>query len=235
MTISITVPDVTFTKVVSNVLMPHIESAVAFYLYGGDAAQSVINRTLNPAANGVVAGAPTYNANSANISNTAGFATGFLVDTPFTQVFVGKLLTGSCSPIGREPGGEAQLDMIQVVGGTPYVLRTYANGVNAQGLNVPLASLQQFNMLGARWGGTGTKPNIYFFDGATFTSATASVNMTQTVTPTKPLRVGACGSGTGTWEAAASVFFDRVLTDGELLEVKLYLKGLLASRGVTML
>ena len=238
MTISITVPGAEFTEFVSNVLLPYIEDAVSFQLYGTDAASSVLNRSLNPTANASVVGTPTYGTGFATISNTNGFDTGYLVDTPFTQVLAMRWVSGSTSPVGRVPGDEEFIDMIQVLGTDafgPGTLKIWPNGVGGVGIDIPDAPATEFNMFGMRWGGTGTKSNIYYHSGPALIEASPSTNDTKTVTPTLNLRVGACGTGAGSWKVAASAFYNRLLSNAELFIVHSYLQGLLASRGVTLM
>ncbi len=236
MTISITIPGASFTNYVSNVELPYIEDAVSFQLYGVDAASSVLNRTHNPTANATLVGNPTYAANYATTSYTAGFDTGYLLDTPFTQVYIGRSASGGNSPIGRAPGGEAFVNMIQVISGAPnFTMRTWPNGVSGAALYPPASDMTQFLTLGSRWGGTGTGSSIFYINASGLQLSTDS-DVTKTVTPTLNLRVGAGGNGTvGTWDVAATAFYGRVLTDTELREVHAYLKGLLAYRGVTIL
>lgn len=236
MTISITVPSVTFTNFVSKVLLPYIEDAVSFQLYGGDAASSTLNRTLNPTANSTLVGTPAYASNFATISNTVGFDTGFLLDTPFTQVFVGAVVSGGAAPLGRAPGAGGSVNMVQnIAGSTNHTLYTWPNGAQSVGITVPAVDIAEFCMLGSRWGGSGTKPNVFTRGASGLIQNTSTTNVARTVTPTLNLRVGACGTGAGSWRVAATAFYGRVLSDVELLEVYAYLKGLLAYRGVTIL
>lgn len=234
MTISITIPGAVFTKFVGKVLLPYVEDAVSFQLYGGTAALSLLNRAVNATIHATEVGAPSYEAGSATVSIANGFNTGFLLNTPLTQVVVAlvNLPATNLALTGRGAGNADNFyQMTTVESGKLY---GYPNGAKegSQFFTLPTAN---FAMMGSYYGGTGTMPGVFYHDGAALNTANQSVNITQTVTPTNNMRIGSgYGTAGATAKVAASVFYNRVLSVAELREVHDYLKLLLASRGVVM-
>ena len=232
MTISITVPGVTFTKFVGKVLMPFIDEASAFYLFGGDAASSTKNMALGATINGSVIAAPTYGAGFANASHVNGFNTGFVMPSPYTQIIVSQWVSGDVALLGRGNGNADNFWQMLTAELTGTSLAEWPNG---KGQNISGLSLgSSFMMQGARWGGGGTKDNVFVRTGTGLLSVSNSVNQTNSQgTPTNTLKVGT-GYGPGTFKVAVVMLIPRVLTDAELVQVYDYLKPLLASRSVTM-
>lgn len=228
MTISITVPGVTFTKYVSKVLMPFIDEAVAYNLYGGDSASSKLNRALGATIQSVEVGTPTYGAGFATASNLNGFDTGLLLDAPYTQIVVSQTVSGTLALVGRGNGADGFVDMLTTQD-NGVLLYTWPNGNKGNGIDVTAS----FALNGASWGG-GNKSAVFSHNGTNLNYNLTSVNIAKTVTPTSNLRIGASYGG-GSFKIAASVFFPRELTPAEIVQVYAYLKPLLASRSVSIL
>lgn len=228
MTISIAVPGVTFTKYVSKVLLPFIEEAAAYNLYGGDAASSKLNRAINATVQSLEIGTPIYGAGFVTASNINGFNTGLLLDAPYTQIVISQNISGTGALIGRGNGADSFVDMLTSES-NGVLLYTWPDGNKANGLDVTAS----FALNGASWGG-GNKSAVFSHNGNNLNYNLTSVNIAKTITPTSNMRIGASYGGFS-FNIAASVFFPRELTPAEIVQVYAYLKPLLATRGVTIL
>lgn len=234
MTISITIPGVTFTKFVSKVMLPYMESALAFNLYGGDAASSCLNRVVGSTINATVIGAPVYSPGYAlcrNVNN--GFDLGQLMDQPYTQIAVVQKTTGLantpifCRGAGNPDNFKSQLLLTGAAG-----LQEWPNGEGGQ--TAAGRNDAAFQLIGAAWK-AGEKDKAFLHTGATLTESVSSVNTVQVVQAVNNLRVGSGWyDADGYFRVAATVNYSRVLTAAEILEVYAYLKPLLASRGVVI-
>lgn len=233
MTVSIIVPNASFTKFTRRVGFPYMEDTTGFFLYGNSEAESLVNRSSNASGIASSINGPTYSTGYAVISISKGFNTGHKNNSPYTHIavidFAGNPVNSSGGVIGHYNNGGGATDLIYL-NGSGQVTNLCRDSNTAAVPQTPPAS--GFYMLGGSFDQATAKS--FFHDGTTLrTASAAKVDTTQ---PTNNMRVGASGLGsTAGFKVAASVAFNRVLTDAQILEVRTYLKALLSTRSVTML
>lgn len=235
MALSITVPGASFSKYVSKVLLPYFDLASGYYLFGTDAANSMRNRAYGASLDLTQIAAPTYSAGYATISSVNGFETSLLLDTPYTQIVVAQNTVAATSLAILSRGSanaDNFVDMLRLSGGVSTV-DEWSDGSAGQTLSG--LSSANFSLIGARWGGTGTKNGVFAHDGTVLQLANSSTNKTKTTTPTHTLKFGTgYNSGAPVMKVAAAVLFPLVLTDAQVIEIYGYLKPFLATRSVTV-
>jgi hypothetical protein len=234
---SIKIAGASFSKHVSKLKLPYIDLASGYYLFGTDAAHSLDNLAYGASIDLTAISSPTYGTGYATVGGANGFDTGLLLDTPYTQIAVGKIVTAGTTVdiFGRGGGADGFVGMLRLRDVASPTVDTWPNGAQ----NVGLDNLQSssFLFLGARWGGTGTFPGVFAHNGTTLQVTDATTTLTKTVTPTTNLRIGTTYiSAVGaTVRVAAIALFPSVLTNSQISEIYTYLKALLATRSVTVL
>lgn len=229
MTVSITIPNVSFSKFVSNVLLPYIDEAKAFYLYGDNFTSSSVNRALNPESTTATAvGNPTYSEGYAMVGGNNGFDLGYVNDSPFTYLAIADLIGGTGTGIMGDwsTSTEATRTMISTQTSTSFNIAVGGN--NRIGRQVPNNG---FTLYGGSF--SGTRVSAFYHNGTSLDLM--GVNYTNSDVRTGNLRVGAQNYRDVDFKIAAAVAFERVLSSEEIVEVYAYLKGLLATRGVAVL
>lgn len=225
MTYSLKIADAAFTKYLA--VAPYIDLAKAFYVYGGNQAASVKNYA-NPAKPATVLGAPTYSDGYASLTGAAnGFNSGIIFASPCTHIAVATLNSDGgagayCGSWGNPTTNGAMLARNGVDLGLFIDANSRAN----------VADLTAgFHLIAGSHDGTTAK--VYNHDGTTLTSASAAY--TGGTVSTSPFKVGGLGyGGPGTFNCAAAMTFDSVLSAGQITEIYDYLKELLAGRGVAV-
>lgn len=223
MTLSIKVTGASFTNVVGVSGCPSLTEALAFHLFGGNSADSLKNYAGARAA-GTAVGAVTYSTGYVSISDTIGIDSGIVGNSPFTHIAVCTVNSGSAIYCGHWAGGVTRNALGK-------------NGVNL-GLAVDGGWRANTAMSGAGFhfiAGTHNGTTAKIYRGASGSLTTASGSHTGGTGSTASFRTGANGLASGTFNCAAVLTFNTVLTEVQLLEWYAYLTNLLATRSVTVL
>lgn len=233
---SITLVGQNFTKRVGRVKLPYIDQVVGYYLFGANAASSLPNLAYGASQNLAEISTPTYGAGYAEITSTKGFDTGLLLDTPFTQIVVAQhtVATTAMAMYGRgSANGDNFVDMLRF-NNTNGQIDGWPDGTQQQAMNV--VDVTSFRLMAQTWGGTGTRHCLYTLEGTNLITSMSSVNVAKTTTPTHTLKFGTgYVSGAPVMRVATGVLAAKVLTPQQIYEMGIYLRALLATRGITML
>lgn len=223
MTFSIKVAGASFAKYVAEGI-PSYDVLDLFLLLGGDGASSVKNHAGSKSAATVV-GTPTYNPGYCTLSQANGFEGPMAVGkSPFTHMAVVSVATGDAGYCGNWTSGN-----------TANVL--FKNGSNVS-LAVDGAFRASTPMSGAGFhfiagSHDGATAHVYRGSGGSLTKASNAYS--GGAVTTAKFRVGGHALNTGTFNAAAVMTADQVLSDSQILAIYGYLQRTLAERGVTVL
>ncbi len=224
MTHSVKLLDASFSKYVAS-LPPYFELAKMFLLLGGDAATSKKNYA-GLKADATVIGTPVFGVGYATLNaDTNGFEAPMLAGkSPFTHVAIVTKASANIGYCGNWTTGNAA-NMLNRVN------ETMAIAVDGnQRANVPMTATGFQFIAGSHDGTTAT---AHIGSGGTLTSASAAFSGGNTTS--SKFRLGANQYSTGgSFNAAAVMTFDSVLTASQLTEVYNYLRTLVAGRGVSV-
>jgi hypothetical protein len=232
---SVTLVGQQFTKRAGRVKLPYLDQVAGYYLFGGSAAQSLPNLAYGASQNLSAIASPTYGAGYAVIDGTNGFETGLLLDTPFTHIVVMTITTANSAlaMLSRGAGnGDNFTDMLRFSTQTA-TLDGWPDGSLNQSLNsLPTSG---YMMCAQSWGGTGSRHTIYALQGTVLGYATSSVNITESNPPTHTLKFGTGYTAfSPSMRVAAGVLAAKVLSAQQIYDIGIYLRALLATRGITM-
>jgi hypothetical protein len=238
MTVSIRIQGASFSKFgdIDPSAAPHIADARAFYLLGGDAAESLKNRvpnSPNPTASAI--GTPTYGNGYARLTctETNGIDSGFTFSSQqHTHIIVAarqnasnRLLAGywkaSATKTEAAIGFSNTFDkLVAYMDSSPRAEQPFAPVIG------------QFAFMATTYDGTNAK--AYAHNGSSLLS-TSAVYAAGALDTAAPFLVGASGVGTGEFDAAAVMTFNSALSSTELGELYNYFKQLMPLRQVPML
>lgn len=223
MTLSIKISDASFTNIVGVGGLPSLTGALAFHLFGGNSADSLKNYAGARVA-GTVVGAVTYSTGYVSLSDTIGIDSGIVGNSPFTHIAICSLNSGTGIYCGHWAGGVTRNALGK--NGTNLGLAV-DSGYRA---NTPMSGAGFHFIAGSH---NGTTAKVYRGAGGSLT--TASGSYTGGTGATASFRTGANGLASGTFNCAAVLTFNTVLTEVEILAWYAYLTNLLATRSVTVL
>lgn len=220
---SVKIIGATFTKMVSA-LPPYLSLSQMMLFMGGSQAASLKNYA-NTAAPATVVGTPVYEANYVTLSQANGFEAPMAAGrSPFTHVAVVTQSSGTCGYCGQWTGG----------GNTPNLIYRAAGDVTlsldggAGNVSTPMPSAGFQFIAGSH---NSVTANVYRGLGGTLTKASvAYVGDSRTA----KFRVGGHTLGSGTFNAAAVMTFNTMLSDAQIDEIYDYMVFVMAGRGITV-
>lgn len=243
MTSAIICRDASFDRRAAGLLPPHVERAQAYYLFGTDAAHSLVNRvpgaTVHPTANGTV----TYGAGYASVSSrgTPSVRSGIVGGNPYTQIIVASTPTGTTS-------GAILCGHYWVSPSTERMDSLYsASNSGAAAAYSTLGDLGTWRTYGTTPIATNTGYNFVagVYDGAVGGTMFGAADALQdawfaaadaTPSGTRDWWIG--GSGFvgvgGDFNVAAAMLFHEVLTLDEIAEIYAYFRTLMPGRGILL-
>lgn len=222
MTVSIQIADATFTKSVSR-MAPFASLATLLAFFGDTEAESKINY-LGDKAPLTLIGTPTYGDGFAGVTPSTGFQSNIVsASNSWTHCVVATVGTGNNIYMGNWLTGDTDAG----VGRFNTSVYPYVGGTT-RGTGTRYASALGFNFMAASHNGTTAK--VHAANAGVVTTVSGASGAT---TVTAPLRVGGSGSG-ASYNVAAAMSFDTVLSDADVLTVHDYLKYMLAKRGIVV-
>lgn len=223
MSLSIKINDANFTNVVGIGGLPPLTNAQAFHLFGGNAISSLKNYAGSK-VDGTAIGAVSYNTGYVGLSDTIGIDSGIVGNSPFTHIAVVSLNSNTGLYCGHWASG------------------TTRNALGRSSSNLGLAVDGGFRALTPMSGagfhfiaGTHNSSTAKVYKGSGGTLTSSSGSHTGGTGTTASFRTGANGLASGTFNCAAVLTFNTVLTDVEIQAWYTYLTNLLATRSVTVL
>lgn len=232
MTVSIIVPGATFTKFSRNTAMPYIADVSGYFLLGGSAGESIVNRAINKTGTPSVVGSPAFPAAGyATLSPVNGIDVGFNHGRPYTYLVVARLGAGTRGIIGAWTPGGADVAAVNLLLTENGALKHAIDGLFRPG-TLSIGSPTDFRLFAATY--DGARSVVYAHNGSTLLSAPGAY-VSAAVQPTTNPRIGASAFGGGEFDVAAAVLNDRAMTADEIGQLYAYLKPLLATRGVSVL
>lgn len=235
---SITIASQHFTKRAGRVKLPYLDEVAGYYLFGGSEAASTPNLAHGASQNLAKIATPTYGTGYAVIDGTNGFDTGLLLDEPFTQIVVGlQTVANSAIAITGRGTGNADnfVDMMRCSSASPFTADGWPDGTREQSID-GLDSSAGYRLYAQSWVAAG-RHVIFSLAGTALAYSTSSVNFAKTTTPTHTLKfgTGSTGGSPPVFRISAAVLAAKVLTTQQIYEIGIYLRALLAARGITML
>lgn len=238
MTVSIRIQGASFTKFVDidPSAAPYILDARGFYLLGGNSTESLKNRVPNsPNPTATAIGSPVYGTGYARLTCTEvnGINSGFNFSSQkHTHIVVAARQNG----LNRILAGYWKQSTTNNEAALGFS-STYDNLTNYMDAS-PRASqpfnpsIGQFTFMATTYDGTNAK--AYAHNGSSLL-VTSSAYAAGAIDTTAPFLIGASGIGTGEFDAAAVMTFNKALTASELGELYSYFKQLLPLRGLQLL
>lgn len=218
MTFSLKITDATFTKYIAQV-PPYLSSAKMMLLFGTDGTSST-NNYVTGVGNATVTGTPTYGTGFATFSPTAYIEAPMAArNIPFTYLGI-----VSSPTLGQSLFGSSITNI--------YMQSLGPNLFSDGGTRGGTAALPSgYSFVALTYEGSSAK--IYIGNSGTVTAYT--ISYTGGVSGTGKFRVGGLvGSGT-TFNAAATMVFESVLTAGQIADLYNYYRLTLPIRGITVL
>jgi len=221
MSVSIRIPDATFTNKIAQ-LYPVAENAKLINFFGGDQESSLNNLVLGSTNNPSVVGSPTYAVNYITVGNETKY-----INTGFT------------------PGGE--VTFIAVVQDPPEssnLMGTYADALNGDYIGTS-SGLYRFDVDGNAGSLSGDRTGWKFIAGSLGADfqrlyvyqdgAQTSQNYDRILANVadRVLRIGGRNINQD-FNVAAAMYYDKGLSAEEIEQVYKYLKSTLAERGITL-
>lgn len=234
MSLSIQIADASFNQVVASLSLPDRAGLLAEYVFGGNEAQSLVNRAAPGLAAMTPIQTPVYGSNYAEISTLNasvgnGFETGLLCPANATIITVVQKVTDF--PAFFFAKSTTGIHNYQSV---PAVYNS-ASGTLSVAADLPVPASTDFVF----YAGTlplGDKSKLYIYEDEVLSTNVAEVKggvnrPATTFTIGGPVHNSA---GEGTARVAYSALFERVLSDAEVASAYTSLKAYLGSRGVTV-
>jgi len=203
--------------------LPSLTSALAFHLFGGNSTDSLKNYAGAKVA-GTEVGAVTYSTGYVSLSDTIGIDSGIVGNSPFTHIAICSLSSNSGLYCGHWASGVTR----NALGKNGTNLGLAVDG--GYRANTPMSGAGFHFIAGSH---NGTTAKVYRGAGGSLT--TTSGSHTGGTGATASFRTGANGLASGTFNCAAVLTFNTVLTQAQILEWYVCLSTLLATRGVTVL
>lgn len=228
--------DVNFSSnALGGILTSVRTNLIGEYLFGAALSTSEINYANNSNPLTVVGSGPAISSNYATF-NANGFNTQLYADGELTVISIYKKGTADFgaalsnfngsnanTSFGLFPNGLTNITYVQAPLGTS----------NSQATLVFQPPVSDWRMLAGRLGvGSNFAHYVDDFHNGVLTSNHSTNSGTRALNTTDPIRMGVNFSGT--FNCAAALIYNRVLTDAELLTVYNEVRGLMASRSIPL-
>lgn len=224
MTTTIAIAGAEFTKSIENVFLPFLDEAELFVLPGTDFATSTENLAPNGVATATVIGSPTYGAAYISTTQAIGLEFAMTADWPYTMIAAGRYTSGAPQYMGPWKSGASNGQL----GGAANTTTTISM-VGSTRSSIVGAAETDFVFHAAAYDGATAR--AWRKDRAGLRASAASYVTAQQSGGF--CRVGAGSSPSGAGDVAAAIFYPRVLTTKEVLQLYRYLKKILPVRGIT--